>query len=131
MEHAGFTPVPNFFLHNYHALIPRMTHAEAMFVIHIVSFKWKSSAPFPSLAKIAKQMGVTPQAVRAYARSLEKKAYLRREKREGLSNLFHLNGLFSALEAMCAQSVEIEMGSEPEIETADDNVDSGDSGNAW
>ena len=116
MEYSGFTPVPNFFLHQYHKLKPRITHAEAMFVVHIVSFKWKASAPFPSLAKVALHMGVTPQAARAYARSLERKGFLRREKRTGLSNRFHLEGLFAALEKMCDQAIADEVGIEPSIE---------------
>ena len=70
-----------------------------MFVIHLLQHKWGEDAPFPSLTTIAKRMGVSSGAVRGYARSLERKGYLKREGTTGKPNKYHLEGLFRALES--------------------------------
>ena len=96
-EAGGFFPLPILFLRHYSSLPVPLTHGEAMFIIHVMSYRWAAEAPFPSFTLIAKQMGVSPQSVRTYARSLEKKNYLRREPRVGMSNKFHIHGLIDAL----------------------------------
>ena len=48
-------------------------------------------------------MGVSAQSVRTYARSLEKKKYLQREPRIGMSNKFHIHGLIAALNAIALE----------------------------
>lgn len=101
---GGFTPISDFFLDNYHRLSPPISHAEAMFIAHLMRHKWDASAPYPSLKSIAMKMGVSPQAARLYARNLEKKGYLRREMMVGETNRFHLPPLFQALEALQQKS---------------------------
>lgn len=93
---GGWTPVCDYFLKNYHKL--EITHGGAMLVIHLISFKWDAEAPFPSLSRLAKYMGITPTSVRTHLRRLEKKGYLYRQMRTGTTNRFHLQGLFDALE---------------------------------
>jgi Helix-turn-helix domain len=95
---AGWTPVSDVFLRNYHRL--RITHGEAMVVIHIFSFKWDASAPFPALKTIARRMGISAPSVRTHLRSLERKGFLTRQIRTGTTNRFHLQGLFLALESL-------------------------------
>lgn len=98
VEPYGFTPVSNFFLTHYHQLEPEpLSHGEAMFVVHLMQYKWDSEAPFPNYATLSKRMGVSPKSARRYAQSLQNKGYLFREQRKGRSNLFNLNGLFKAL----------------------------------
>ncbi len=100
----GFVPVVNFFLEHYHELKPYdLTHGEAMFVIHLMSYKWTKDAPYPAFKSLAKLMGVTDKQARRYAQSLEEKSLLRREFRTGLPNKFDLNPLFKALEKHRAQ----------------------------
>ena len=60
------------------------------------------NAPYPSFGTLAKRMDVSPEAVRSYARSLEKKGYLWREGKIGETNRFHLDKLFAALEKLIA-----------------------------
>jgi DNA-binding IclR family transcriptional regulator len=71
-----------------------------MFVIHVIRYKWDDRAPYPSLANIAKQMGISTTSARALARSLENKNYLRREGTPGRTNKYHLDRLFAALESI-------------------------------
>lgn len=99
----GFTPVSDYFLKNYHRLLPQVTSLEAIFLVHLVSFKWDEAAPFPGFKTLAKRLGVSTTAARGHARSLERKKYLRREKRVGTTNRFHLEPLFGALEKLRLQ----------------------------
>jgi DNA replication protein len=94
----GWTPVSDYFLTNYHRL--KITHIEAMLVVHLMSFKWDAAAPFPSLNRLAKCMGITPTSVRTHLRKLELKGFLYRQSRVGTTNRFFLNGLFEALERL-------------------------------
>jgi DNA-binding MarR family transcriptional regulator len=102
---GGFTPVSIFFLENYSRLPSPLNHAEAMLVIHLMRHKFDNEAPYPGFTSLAKRMGVTPTAVRGYARSLEKKGYLKREARTSKTNLFRLEPLFVALEKLLDDSL--------------------------
>jgi DNA-binding MarR family transcriptional regulator len=104
MKAAGFTPVSIFFLENYSALPKPLSHAEALLVIQLMRHKFDREAPYPGFTTLARRMGVTPTAVRGYARSLENKGYLKREMRTSLTNKFHLEPLFEALEKLLKQS---------------------------
>lgn len=105
---AGWTPISDVFLANYHRL--KISHSEAMVIIHLMSFKWDQSAPFPSVGTIARRMGISPPAVRSHFRSLGKKGLLTREK-TGSTNRFHLNALFQALEVLLDRDEEARRGS--------------------
>ena len=99
----GWTPVADFFLDNYHRLEPPLKSNEAMFVIHLMRHKWDKNAPYPGFQLIAQRMGVSAEATRLYARSLEAKGYLFREMQIGLTNRFHLDRLFVALEKLMSK----------------------------
>jgi hypothetical protein len=92
--------VPDFFLANYHRLMPPISNIEAMLVIHLIRFKWDERPPRPAFKTLAKCMRMTDTAVRGHARSLETKGYLKRRKRVGAPNWFYLEPLFGALEAL-------------------------------
>lgn len=86
------------FLQLYAHLKPHpLTAGEALFALELMTFKWSSDAPFPSYERISKRMGVTAKAARRYAKDMEAKGYLQREKRIGQTNRFDLTGLFDAL----------------------------------
>ncbi|QSQ23005.1 helix-turn-helix domain-containing protein [Pyxidicoccus parkwayensis] len=93
----GFTSVSTTFLANYSKL--NITAAEAMLLIHLVSFKWTRKAPFPAVSRLAKLMGCTERNVRKLCQSLESVGYIKRIPREGTSNQFDLSGLYQKLEA--------------------------------
>jgi DNA-binding MarR family transcriptional regulator len=95
----GYLAVPIAFLEHYARLqkYGGLTHAEAMFILHVMSFKWGERAPFPSYATLAKRMGTGPKTVQRQAKALEDKGYLVRQKRQGRSNAFELTPLFDCL----------------------------------
>ncbi len=95
---GGYVPVLRSFLQNYATMYPPITTPEAMLVLHLMSYKWSVEAPFPAYKTLARLMGCSPKMVRRHAKALESVGYLRREKRVGQTNLFHLGGLFHALE---------------------------------
>lgn len=102
----GYLAVPIAFLEHYARLkkFGGLTHAEAMFILHVMSFKWGERAPFPSYATLAKRMGTSPKTVQRQAKALEDKGYLVRVARHGRSNAFELTPLFdSLLEAVQTQ----------------------------
>ena len=93
----GFTAISTTFLENYAALT--ISSPEAILIVHLMSFKWDSRHPFPSLTTLARRMGISTTAVRSHARSLEKKGFLHRLQRQGSTNEFDLTPLFVSLEA--------------------------------
>jgi Helix-turn-helix domain len=94
-----FVPVVRAFLENYSTLKPfPISHGEAMFIIHLMQYKWDEASPFPGYKRIAKFMGVSDKMVRRYALSLQQKGYLIRVARRSKTNLFDLRRLFDALE---------------------------------
>lgn len=108
----GYTPISVFFLDHYSQLKPPMTHGEAMFIVHLMRYKWTKDAPHPGFTALAKQMGISPQMTRAHARSIEGKGYLLREMQEGTTNKFHLEPLFEALKKLRKQA-QIKAGEQP------------------
>lgn len=94
----GFVPVPVLFLRHYAHLTPhRLSVGEAMFVLHLMEFKWDAEAPFPGYATLAKRMNISDKMARRHAQSLEAKKYLKRQVRIGQTNRFDLAPLFDAL----------------------------------
>jgi hypothetical protein len=96
----NFTAISTYFLDHYSALTPPLRYSEAMLIIHLIRHKWGKEAPYPSWARLAAYMGLTPMAVRNIARSLQDKGYLLKAQRTSGSktNNFHLDPLFAALE---------------------------------
>jgi hypothetical protein len=100
----GFVPVALEFLDRYASLTPwGLTPGEAMFVIHVIRYKWNGDAPFPGYRSIALQMGVSIKSARRYAQSLERKKLLRRTFRLGDTNQFDFSPLMQALECAMQQ----------------------------
>ena len=62
----GFLVVPHRFLEHYSLLDPPLSTGEALFVLHLMSFKWDRELPFPSYKSLAQRMGVSEKAVRRY-----------------------------------------------------------------
>lgn len=63
---AGFTAVPNLFLKRYRYL--GISDAAAMWVIHLLRFKWSEEAPYPTQAGLP--MACNEKTRRRYARQL-------------------------------------------------------------
>ncbi|MBX9677306.1 MAG: helix-turn-helix domain-containing protein [Gemmataceae bacterium] len=100
LSKKGWTPICDYFLDSYTRLAPKITNLEALLIIHLMRYKWDAEAPFPGFRALSKRMGITATSARNHARSLEKKGYLKREKRVGTTNKFDLTPLFAALERL-------------------------------
>jgi len=104
LAEQGHVPVVRAFLRNYSCLNPPLTSGEALFVVHLMDFKWGETAPFPSYRKIAGYMGISDKMARKHAQSLQLKKYLLREYKVGAPNRFDLQPLFQALEKVLKKS---------------------------
>ena len=94
----GYLVVPTLFLQHYAQLKPfPLTSGEALFVLHLMEFKWDRQAPFPAYKTLAARMGISAKMARRHAQSLEVKKYLKRRMRVGQTNHFDLNPLFDAV----------------------------------
>jgi DNA-binding IclR family transcriptional regulator len=112
---SGFTPISNYFIENYHRLVPALTSLEAMLVIHLMRFKWDERHPHPTFGTLSRRMGVSPTATRNHARSLQKKRFLNRLSNDGGPNSFDLTPLFDALERLYLADVAAHKVKEPPI----------------
>jgi hypothetical protein len=92
----GMAPIANVFLDHYVKL--GINAMEAMFLVHLMQYKWTVEAPYPSLKTIAKKMGKSEDTVRRIARSLEKREIIKRNYRIGQTNTYNLNNLIKKLE---------------------------------
>jgi DNA-binding MarR family transcriptional regulator len=100
IKKEGFVPIPKRFLDYHAALKPySITVAEALFIIHLMWYKWDEKPPYPSLKTLARRMGVTAIYARRIARSLEGKGLLKRLPRSGYTNAFDVTPLFKKLAA--------------------------------
>ncbi len=105
LAQKGYVAIVRPFLDYYSTLKPySLTSGEALFVIHLMRFKWGESAPYPSYKKLSKLMGVSVKMARRYAQALEQKKLLVRTARKGRPNRFDLRPLFEALEKRIDQS---------------------------
>lgn len=93
----GFVVVPTLFLQHYADLKPEITPGEAMFILHLMEFKWDADHPYPGYKTLARRMGRSEKAVQGHAQNLEIKGYLRRQLRRAETNKFDLTRLFDAL----------------------------------
>jgi len=94
----GYVVVPTLFLRHYATLKPfPITPGEALFILHLMEFKWDAREPFPGYKLLGRRMGVSDKMARRYAKSLETKKYLRRRLRIGQTNRFDLVPLFDAI----------------------------------
>lgn len=91
----GFVGIPTAFFRYYSHL--KLSQSEAMFILHLMSFKWNENAPFPSYPTLAQRMGITTEMARRHAKRIEEKNLLKRIRRTGKSNAFDLRPLTHAL----------------------------------
>jgi DNA-binding MarR family transcriptional regulator len=108
LAETGWTPIVDAFLDHYGKL--GISNPEAMFLVHLLRYKWDSEMPFPGFNGIAEKMQVTDTSVRKYARDLESRGFLRRVDRPGRTSAFDLSPLFAALERELKRIEDAEQG---------------------
>jgi DNA-binding MarR family transcriptional regulator len=96
----GWVGVPTCFLRSINELAPfKLTAAEALFILQLMSYKWSADAPYPGYKALAQHMGISPAYAKKLAKSLEDKKLLRRVVRVSQTNRFDLTPLFAKLAA--------------------------------
>lgn len=101
----GFAQIPNYLLmiNQFVAEEHRLTPVDTLTLIHLAAAWWKADQmPFPSMATLAKRMGVSERQVQRAVGKLEKLGLLQRVKRRksGIieANAYDLSGLVSQLQ---------------------------------
>lgn len=97
LEVLGYTSVPNCLITCQVQL--GITSSELNVLLQVLSFKYDTRMPFPSLGSMAKQSGLAVGTIRRNLRSLENKGLISRITREGLTNCFDVTPLILRLEA--------------------------------
>lgn len=98
LEKYGFTPISNAFLEFYPLL--NLTTQEVLFVVHCFKYKWTANYPYPSFNTIAKEMKKSRNTIQNYARSLERKGYIKRIAQTGQTNKIDFSDLIEILERL-------------------------------
>ncbi len=99
----GWVPVTRAFLEAYPRL--HITASEALLLINLLAYKGRKEHAHPSIATLARRLGVEPRTVRNLARKLENRGLLQRIiRRQGhgraQTNLWDLSPLFQRLEEL-------------------------------
>lgn len=93
---GGWTAVPNV-LFKYQRLL-EISPSEFIVLLHLIRFWWQPDRdPFPSVERIALEMGISPRSVYRILATLEKKRLLEREEKPGQATSFRLELLVEKL----------------------------------
>lgn len=93
---GGWTGIPNLLLKKQGIL--GLSSTELNVLINLIRFWWEATrAPFPSLEKIASEMGISSRSVFRTIASLEEKGFINRVSEPGKSTKYELHGLLEKL----------------------------------
>jgi biotin operon repressor len=94
--HFGWTAIPNALLRNMGVL--GISPTEMVIICHLNRFWWeKDRLPFPSILKMADEMGVSSKTIERNLSSLEKKGLIIKIERSGKSNSYDMTPLVEKL----------------------------------
>ncbi len=94
--HFGWTAIPNALLRNMGAL--DITPTEMVVICYLIMFWWeKDRLPFPSIMKMATELGTSSKTIERKLDSLEKKLLIEKTERQGKSNQYDLSPMISRL----------------------------------
>jgi DNA-binding transcriptional MocR family regulator len=96
LQALGYTAVPNCLLTCQAQL--GIASCELNILLQVLSFKFDTRHPFPSLRAISKQTGLAVNTIRRNLRSLENKGMIKRLYRTGDTNLYDIEPLIRLLE---------------------------------
>lgn len=102
IERHGYTSLPNLLLSHQAEL--NITSGELTIICQLLSFKWTSSDPWPSVELLSKQTGMSPSTVRTHIRKLDKKGLVTRVFRKGATNEYNFRALQERLEIWAKNS---------------------------
>lgn len=114
---AGWNVIPNIIIEKQEAL--GLDALDMNIILHLSHYWWQpDNVPHPSVATIAKAIGVTPRTVQKRIAALEKLNFLRREERRftqngSVTNRYHFDGLIEAATPYAKEKIqEIEAATE-------------------
>lgn len=94
--HFGWTAIPNALLRNMGAL--DITPTEMVVICYLIMFWWeKDRLPFPSITKMAAELGTSAKTIERKLASLESKSLLEKNERQGKSNSYNLSPMIDKL----------------------------------
>jgi len=107
IKEDGFLGVPTVYLKNISSLSEYgITPTEALFILHIMSFKWGKDMPYPSYQRLADRMGQSVVYARKLAKSIESKGLMKRIVKKGTTNKFDLSPMFKMLDERSKEATE-------------------------
>lgn len=107
MDVRGFCLLPSLLLHAQARL--KMTPTHLTLVLHLADFWWDANRkPWPSKAKLAKRVGLSPRHVQRQIAELENMGLVKRNPRASvlkgkLSNEYDLSGLVARLKELAIE----------------------------
>lgn len=107
MDVRRFCIFPSLLLHAQARL--KMTPTHLAIVLHLVDFWWEADRkPWPSKAKLAERLGLSPRHVQRQMAELEEMGLVRRNERRSalkgkLSNEYDLSGLVARLKELAPE----------------------------
>jgi len=101
--HFGWTAIPNALLRNMGAL--GINPTEMVIICNLNRFWWeKDRLPFPSILKMADEMGVSSKTIERNLSSLEKKGLIVKKANTGKSNTYDMSPLIEKLRLVIRHS---------------------------
>ena len=112
MDARNFCIVPSLLLHAQARL--KMTPTHLALVMHLIDFWWHvDRKPWPSKAKLAERVGLSPRHVQRQIAELEQMGLVKRNERRSqlkgkLSNEYDLSGLVARLKELAPEFKAVE-----------------------
>jgi hypothetical protein len=103
IEEHGYTSIPNLLFYQRKAL--NLSINEIWTLIGVISFKWDSRNPYPSLGKLSQRLKLDKRTVRRHVRSLEQKVLIKRIYQTGKTNKYSLQPLIDKLDQIAISSL--------------------------
>lgn len=106
---AGWNVIPNIIIEKQEAL--GLDALDMNIILHLSHYWWQpDNVPHPSVATIAKAIGVVPRTVQKRIKALEDLGMIRREERRftqngSVTNRYHFDGLIAAAEPYAEEKV--------------------------
>lgn len=73
--------------------------SELLFLLNLMSFKWREDDPYPSFGTLADRLDLSVDRARGIAQDLEKRGFLERRPRSGQTSAFNVQPFLNQLAA--------------------------------
>ncbi len=94
----GHVRIPTLLIRNLGKL--KISTTEFATLVGIISYRWSTTNPFPSVERLCEFSGLGDSAIRNHLRSLEAKGFILRIQREGQSSEYDIRPLIKRLDLL-------------------------------